>query len=174
MKELCGEKELRGTIINETTGEIIDHLYEGDSILRDKSKDANEKYIRNFNKGESFLKIYDRVMPELCEKLSKAELSTAMMLLPYISYDDCILKHGDGSIIKLQDFPDLLGLSYDRVRKIIKSLTTLGVLGIFETGCKEKPKLMFKCYVFNPYIASKGTTINKSVAALFAETKWDK
>lgn len=174
MKELCGEKELRGTVINETTGEIIDHLFVGDSILRDKSKEVNEKYERNFNKGESFLKVYDKVMPELHGKLSKTELSTTMMLLPYISYEDCILKNDDGSIIKLPDFQDLLGLSYDRTRKIIKSLVTWGVLGLFETGCKEKPKILFKCYVFNPYIASKGTTINKSVAALFAETKWDK
>lgn len=173
MKDICENKELRGIIINEETGEIIDHIYEGDSILRDKSKEVNEKYERNFNKGESFLKVYDKVMPELRSKLSKTELSTTLMLLPYISYEDCILKNDDGSVIKLPDFQNLLGLSYDRTRKIIKSLTTLGVLGMFETGCKEKPKVMFKCYVFNPYIASKGTTINKSVAGLFAETKWD-
>jgi len=166
------EKEIRGIIVDPETGEIIDQINAGDSIMRLESKKIDEKYQRNFNKGESFLKIYDSVMPDLLKYLTKTEFSCSMLLLPYISYEDCILKKNNGSVINLKDIPEMFDLSYDRSRKIIKSLINKGVIGIFETGYKENPNKKFKCYAFNPFIASKGTTINKTVVTMFSESQW--
>lgn len=164
--------EVRWIVINPDSGEIIDKINVGDRIIRENSTKQIEKYKLNFNKGVSFLKIYDKSLQMMSETLSQSEMSCAMTLVRFISYEDCILKEPDGRAIQLKDFKDIFGLSYDRSRKIISSLVSKGVLGKFETGYRENPNKRFKCYVFNPYIATKGTRVNKEVIGLFQESQW--
>ncbi|MDF2951050.1 MAG: hypothetical protein K0S18_633 [Anaerocolumna sp.] len=173
MKELCEEKELRGTVFNENTGEIIDYIYEGDSILRDKSKEANEKYERNFNKGESFLKVYDKVMPILGKKLSNAEFAFTMQLLPYISYKDNVLKF-NGKILDIKELSSCMDVGYDNARKLVSSLIKKGILGRHETGCIERPTIKLQCITVNPFIFNRGTQMDKTVITLFKDSGWDK
>lgn len=173
MKELCEEKELRGAVVNKDTGEIIDYIYEGDSILREKSKDVNEKYERNFNKGESFLKVYDKVMPILGKKLSNAEFAFTMQLLPFISYRDNVLK-SEGKILDIKELSQCMDVGYDNARKLVSSLTKKGVLGKHVTGCIEKPTIKLQCITVNPYIFNRGTQMDRTVIALFKDSGWDK
>ena len=173
MKELCENKELRGTVVNEDTGEIIDYIYEGDSILREKSKEANNKYIRDFNKGESFLKVYDKVMAVLAKKLSNAECSFVLQLMPYISYKDNVLKE-DGKVLDIRLLSEVMDVGYDNTRKLVSSLINKGILGRHETGCIENPKIKLQCITANPYIFNRGTIMDKTITTLFDGTGWDK
>ena len=73
-------------VINPMTGEIVNKICEGDKIVRKETQEHLSQYIDNFNKGKSFLKIYDDIMPKLDEKLSANEFKLFMQLIPFASY----------------------------------------------------------------------------------------
>ena len=127
---------------------------------------------KNFNSGVGFLKVFYDVFPELKKVLSKSEFTSMMLILPYISFEDCIVKNEDGTVTTLNDFARILDLSYERTRRRIKSLVNNGVLGKFERWYKETPNKRFRCYVFNPYIATKNRAVNNTVKTMFADSEW--
>lgn len=165
-------KNIKDYTVNKETGEVTGAIYEGDMIVRKNSISANNEYDKNFNNGVGFLKIFYEVLPELKRVLSKSEFSSMMLILPYISFDDCILKNEDESVVTLKDFPNMFNLSYERSRKIVKVLLDNGIIGKFERGYKENPKKKFKCYVFNPFIATKNKAVNKTVISMFKDSNW--
>jgi len=160
-------------IVNPNTGEFIDTYGEGDKIVHKEQSEHLQKYITNFNKGESFVKVFDKYIPVLGKKLTNPEFGIVMRLIPYVSYQDNVLRNNK-KVLTIQEISELMDMKYDYGRKIIASLIKKGVLGIHKTGCIDKPKVMIKTIVANPYIFVRGIEINRVVAGLFEKTGWDK
>ena len=178
MKELCEEKELMGTVIN-TDGEIIDHIYDGDSIKHreddEKKKEFLKKYDPEFNKGESFVKLYDKTLAVLRKHLKPAEFMFAISLAEYISYNDGSLRtggHGNGKFLSMEDLSKEMDIDYNVVRRIMPVLTKKGIVCKYETGCVENPKLKVKGYVCNPWIFMRGVAMNRTIIGLFEKSGW--
>jgi len=161
-------------IINPHNGELVGKLREGDKVVTKEQSEHQQKYVDNFNKGEKFLKIYEKAMPILAKKLKYNEFTFLMQLLPYVSYKDNILRY-ENKVLDMQDLSTLLPeYSYDTVRRIVPSLIRKGVLGIHKTGCLDRPNIIIKCYTVNPFIVTKGTTMDRTIIGLFEKSGWDK
>ena len=88
------EKELVGRVVNPETGEIIDDIYYGDKIVRQKTEEQKDDHIiYNFNNGKPFVKLYLGVN-ELRKHLTPGEFTIALSLADFICYEDCIRKGG--------------------------------------------------------------------------------
>lgn len=160
-------------IINDATGEVIDVFKKGDKITRGQQSEYTEKYLTNFNKGESFVKLYDKTMSILRKNLTPTEFMLALSLAEYVSYKDCILRH-NGKAMTMQDIADILDMEYSSVRRLVPSLTKKGVLGVHKTGCVENPKIMIKVITCNPFIYVRGNDIDRTAVGFFEKSGWNK
>lgn len=154
-------------------GEIVNKIREGDKIVRKEQTEYQQQYITNFNKGESFVKLYDKTISILRKKLTPTEFLLAFSLVEYVSYKDSILRC-NGKIMDMQDISDKLEMDYSTVRRLVPSLVRKGILGIHKTGCAENPKLLIKAITCNPYVYIRGNDINRMAVALFEKSGWDK
>jgi hypothetical protein len=175
------EKTPRAILINYNSGEIIDTAYDGDKVkITHDDKENNkkaflDKYDTEFNKGESFVKLYDKTLAILRNNLKPAEFVFAISLAEYISYSDGILRkggHGNGKFLTMEDLSKEMGVDYNVVRRIMPVLTKKGILCKYEVGCVENPKLKVKGYVCNPWIYMRGTFMDKTIIGLFEKSGW--
>lgn len=173
-------------VIDYDTGEVTDEFYEGDRY-RKYTKDNIEKrdkflktHILNWGNGRPFIKIYTDIIPYMQDILTKSELWATFFLLPYTSYEDCVIRSSgvnrNSHILTLQEISEAINEKYANGRKIIKSLKDKGILGRFETGVVfgNNDYSLKEAYLMNPYILFKGENISKVVSALFRDTIWAK
>lgn len=176
MNNLCEEeRKIVAQVIDVETGEFLDDIYEKDKIVHYKEESPEDK-IYNFNKGESFVKLYLGVN-ELRKHLTPGEFTVALSLADFVCYDDCILRkggHHNGKILTIKELADEMDVNYDALRKTITTLNKKGVIGIHKTGCKDKPNVLVKAITVNPYIYSRGNNVNKTILSLFEHTNWNK
>lgn len=115
-------------IVDKETGEILTSSIGDKSrvIVETKVEDPDEVlYSSNFNQGESFVKLYDEVVPALREHLTPSEFVFAISLSQFVSYNDCILRetnHGNSKIIDAKEISELLNMDYSTTRRLISSL----------------------------------------------------
>lgn len=165
-------------IITVNDGEIHDVGSDSRIILEEKGELINDRLIRDFNKGESFVKLYDCVVPELRKKLTPTEVVFAISLSEFVSYNDCILrrtKNGNSKIIDAKDLAELLDMDDSVVRRLLSSLKKKGVIGQHETGTIN-PNLdtkLKKVYTVNPYIYFRGVDINETVKEFYSNSGWN-
>lgn len=159
-------------VIAKETGEIINTIKEGDSVHRKESKEAIEGKMVNFNKGESFIKVYEEGMKKVRGKLANAQYSFLWCILPQMEFNSNILRNDDGTIMSIKDFSEVTGMKYHANRKLLLSLVERGILGVFLTGSRDKRGEVFECYVVNPYIFHKGTLVDNGLLELFEKTGW--
>jgi hypothetical protein len=171
LKTVTSEKYL---VVNDSTGEVVDTINPGDRIVRDKQIKHCKEYDDNFNKGESFVKIFDKTLFLLVEKLTNGEIAFVIKILPYISYNDGILRDEEKKIININDLAERMEMTYEGVRKVVASLISKGVLGEHRTGSIDNPKIINKCLTVNPYIFLKGKQMNKTIIGLFENTEWNR
>lgn len=160
-------------VVNPETGEIVNKLSEGDKIVRKEQSEYQQQYVINFNKGKSFVKLYDETLEILSERLTPTEFLLVVRLAKHVSYKDSILRY-NGKIMTMQDISDTLKIDYGTIRRLIPSLVRKGILGIHKTGCAENPKLLIKAITCNPYIYVRGNDISKMAIGLFEKSGWDK
>jgi len=161
-------------VVDLETGSVLKYIQEGDRIVRGRSMEAIEGKTLNFNKGESFVKSYDDGMRTIRKILTNAQFSFICHLLPQIEYNTNILRNDDGTIMETKDMELITGMQYNANRKLLLSLVDLGIMGIWQTGSKDKKDLKFECFVVNPYIFHKGTMIPDGLLELFSKTGWGK
>lgn len=171
-------------VVDNETGEITDSFFEGDSYKKylKEDKDKRAEYLNthklNWGHGRPFIKIYTDIIPYLQDHLTKSELWATFFLMPYVSYEDCILridgKNRNSHMLSLQEITDAIKEKYANGRKIIRSLKDKGILGRFETGIifNNDDYVSKEVYLMNPYLLFKGEDINKTVTALFNDTIW--
>lgn len=173
------KEELLGIVVSPYTGEYIDEIRSGDKIKHKsddkKKKEFLENYEPNFNKGESFVKLYDKTLSVLRKNLKPTEAIFAVSLAEYVSYQDGILRrggHGNGKFLDMKDLSVEMDIDYNVVRRIMSVLISKGIVCKYEVGCVENPKLKAKGYVCNPWIFIRGNIANRTVMGLFENSGW--
>lgn len=171
------EDKLIAQVIDVETGEILTNINEGDSIKRKKQKEflnEDNNKIKNFKKGDEFVKVYSEAMDIIDDKITNAEARLLLRIMKYISYEDGILREDGkkGRHITIIDISKEYNLTYEAVRKQVYSLIRKGILGEHRTGNKNTRNVE-KSLTVNPYIFLRGTIANKSICALFDKTGWN-
>ena len=166
-------------LVNVSTGEIENELYQGDRFTIRKY--AQDEYMSNhivdFNRGRSFVKVYDEVVPLLEKYLTPAEFKFVICLMPHVSYEDCIIRQTqdrNSKILNLKELAELHGYRHDYVRKMISSLKRKGIVGKHETGniLKNYKGNTNVAYTVNPYIYFRGSDINYTTYSFYNNSGW--
>ena len=157
--------------VDAETGEILSEIYEGDRIVH--KKDEDETTISGFNKGHRFVKLYagiSNLRGKGKDKLSDKEFAVTLSLSDFVCYDDCCLReggHSNGKILTQAELAEKLEMQYKNFNNTFRSLRKKMVLGTFHTGGDE--------YItVNPWIFTRGTKVNATVAAYFENSVWSK
>jgi hypothetical protein len=162
-------------VVDSESGEVIGTIGYGDHIVRKEQLQhlKQQALYEPFNEGRNFVKVFDGALPLLADKLTAGELAFVIKLLPFISYNDGILRNKNRSATQLKDLAQYMKLSHEGVRKVVVSLISKGVLGEHRTGSVDKPNVIHKCITVNPYIFMRGNKMNKTIIGLFEKTDWN-
>ena len=178
------EDKVVAYVVNADTLEITDTFKYGDSYKK-KTKEDKKKILEflaeqeeciEFNKGVSFVKLYDDILEELSKYLSGSEFNFTIRLAKHVSFKDCVLRtngNSNGKILDAKDIAALLEMDDSNVRRLISSLVKKGVLGRHTTGCKDDPSKQFKTITCNPFIFTRGNKINDTAMSLFVNSRWN-
>ena len=164
------EKIRVGTVVSEY-GEILSEIYEGDKIVRQQQNDYKQTHIINFQKKEAFVKVFVHPITALFKELPTKEYAVTMALIPFISYNDGILRY-NGKIVDGKTISDILGENYETFKRIISSLCKKDILKKVERQSDTYVNKTKKCLVVNPYIFLRGQDIEKEIVDLFSKSKW--
>jgi hypothetical protein len=174
-------KKQKAVLIDIESGEVLDSVYYGDKVKIKHKEDElkKEEFLKNydpeFNKGESFVKLYDKTLAVLRRNLKPTEFIFAISLAEFVSYNDGIIRkggHGNGKFLTMEDLSKEMNLDYGVVRRIVPSLITKGIMCKYEVGSVENPKLKVKGYVCNPWIYMRGIAMNRTIMGLFEKSGW--
>ena len=149
-------------VIDEDSGEVVNRLVEGDRILKAKSIEKlknQDKWVTG-----SFSKINNEEMKLLTQLLTASECSVILKLIPYVSYNSCVIQHQNGKDINFDGIVKLCGMSYVTTMETVNSLVSKDIL---YKGRNSKGNQ----YFMNPWIAYRGNTINKVLFDMFKNYK---
>ena len=173
------EKDVGAYLVDAETGEITREFNEGDrlKIIRSESIEHLKKEQLKFNKGKSFVKLYDEVIPYLVDYLSGPELKYILSMAQHISYKDCVLRRTNNNLsdpIKASEFCAIHGYNYSTGKKIFSTLKKKGVIAYVETGTilSDYVGNVDKIYLVNPYIYFRGCEINETAKSVFDRSGW--
>lgn len=100
----------------------------------------------------------------LLPELNKNERIVLFSLLPYVGYDDCLLKHMNGKSLNIESIANISVLSVSTTEKTVNSLRTKNIL------YKEKINKNVQYYI-NPWICSRGSKLDKTLKMKFKDYK---
>lgn len=153
------------TVINPDTGEVTTELHEGDRIVRASSMEAFRE-LESAPKGETFTKLYHKVIPLMAEcRLTSAELFVFMYLASNLRYISNVAKYRNGKLVTRDNLQRDLNLSESTVKRSIYRLVKSGLI-------VEAHTIEGKVFVVNPFVVSVGDKINKTVYDLFRKSRW--
>lgn len=114
------------------------------------------------------LKHYSKVNTDelrlLLPELSKNERIVLFSLLPYVGYDNCLLKHMNGKPLNIESIANISDLSISTTEKTVNSLREKYIL------CKEKINKNVQYYI-NPWICSRGSKLDGTLKMKFKNYK---
>ena len=151
-------------VINAETGDIIGYIGDGDRIVRLESMESasSKSDMVELNKGEAFVKVYIKAIPELMAAgLKGAEYMAVLQLLPYGSG----LVASFGKPMGISDFAGAFGCKERYAASLVKKLVDKKVLARTRAGEEVK-------YFANPYIFMRGQKINKTLQTMFRKSPW--
>lgn len=153
-----------GRYIDDETGETVERqevfLRPGeDCKVYKKKTNADDNYIP-WGKGRPFVKLFIDYMPQLGLKLSGGALAIAFRLSEYIRYGSNLVAHHNGHPISNSDIQEMMGYSEKTVVKLMQELVDEMIFFRGRTGRSYQ-------YYANPYLFSRGTVINSTLAAMF-------
>ena len=147
-------------VVDINTGEIINHIREGDQIIRGKFEVTDEKFIP-WNCG-NFVKGNQQEIKPLAEELSYIQSSLLFVLMPYVSYKSCLISYPNGKDINLQTISELFGSNIKTASKVTGQLIKMHILYKGRIGNNNQ-------YFMNPWVMYKGNYINKTLKAMFKD-----
>ena len=155
-------------LINKSTGEITAEIYPGDrfSIVRKSQDNYASSHIINFNKEQSFVKIYDNTISILEAALTAPEFKFALCLIPHISYEDCIIRetqNRNSKILTIKDLSELHGYTYGNARKLSMSLKQKGIIAKHSLSDIIPSAAQQTVYTVNPFIFFRGSDILNTI-----------
>lgn len=152
-------------VLETETGEIVTNLNDGDRILRASSIEAF-KELETPPKGESFSKLYHKVLPKLAQcKLSSAEWAVFLYLGTNLRYISNVAQYRNGRLITRENLSADLKLPEITVKRAVLRLIKEGLI-------IEARTIEGKVFIVNPFVVSVGDKISKTVYDLFRKSKW--
>lgn len=142
-------------------GEVITDLYEGDKVVRGKTieflEQTQEWKIEHFYKGH-----IDEIT-KLNQELNVYEKAFIYSVVPYVGYNDCLLKYNntaDGNPLTFDDMVKITGISRGKLHQTLDDLIKKDIIykGRNSVGLQ---------YFINPWLFCKGQRINKVLKAMF-------
>lgn len=158
------KKDPKYNIVDVKSGELINVMYQGDSIRREEQ----DEFVINktlLNPKEEFIKVFVKPLLKLSTMLTNPEAWFVTYLLKYLNYTSGVLKNEDGSCITIDDIMDESGLKPSYTYNLLKSLCDKGVIA----KCKTEGQIYF---VVNPYIFMKGRYVSNTLLDIFKNTQW--
>lgn len=144
---------------------VLGEIYPGDRIVRASSVEAL-KDLESAPKGETFTKIYHKVLPKLAQcKLSSAEWTVFLYLGANLRYISNVAKYPNGRLITRESLQKDLNFPEITVKRAVLRLINEGL--IIEARTMEG-----KVFVVNPFVLSVGDKVSKTVYDLFRKSKW--
>ena len=135
----------KGLIITDD-GEIIeDAVY-----YTPEEYEARRKYFKNREKSDSIPDKYKSYFKKFItsfnnlDDLEAKTISRLMYLATYTSYDDNILKHDNGTVLKKKDIYKLLGLATNTCRNLMIELTSKGYIIETDKGYQISKSVIHK------------------------------
>lgn len=152
-------------------------------ILNGETHEAYTEAVRDkrepveFREGGKFMKVFNNVLHELGRRLTPSELSFLILILEYVSYNDCVIREGgraNGEVMGLQEMAEATEMEYTRVTRIVGQLERKGVMGHHVTGSilRGYEGKARKVYTVNPYIVCKGKYVNGVVVEFYERSGW--
>jgi len=168
------DKTIKAHVVSIETGEITTEIYEGDSILRNESKEAHRKFKDDEKNKKpietliwnmsNFMKMNTMEVRLWMDDLTQAEKAFLFSVVPCVSYDDCHLQTYDGRDAGTEDLVRITKLSRALVYETIRTLIQKDIL---YKGKNSKNRQ----YFVNPWIFCKGNRINKVLKTMFKNYK---
>jgi hypothetical protein len=153
----CG----RSLVVDELTGEVTNEMRPGDRVLR---KESAESYAKLESVREWKINHYYRGnLPEIrkwMKGLSPQEKALLFTVSPYVGYTDCCLKHDNGNMFRFRDMVELSCLARSSAAVALRGLIDKDIL----YRGKNSKEIQ---YFMNPWLFSKGHTINKILQTMF-------
>lgn len=166
-----------GEYLEVNQNQRIEVFDEGDMHIKKASRDSykkNKKFIESKKEEESDkymswdLKHYSKTNTDelklLLPELNKNEKIVIFSILPYVGYDDCLLRHTNGKELNIESISKISGLSVSTVEDVVVSLRYKDIL------YKGKNSRNVQ-YFINPWICSRGNRINKVLKTMFKNYK---
>lgn len=118
-----------------------------------------------FNRGIKYTKTFDIYLSKIEKKygLNLTEKGIINTLIKYIAYEDNLLRHPTGLLLKRKDMEEILGIGHNAIDKHLSNLVKKGVLA--KVTVKRTNQ-----YYLNPYIAYRGKYIDKTLLNMFKHT----
>ena len=145
-------------VIDPDTGEVIDYIGPGDSILREAKQKLDDDII-SWSCG-GFIKGNVKELKLILPILSQGQRSLLFALMPYVNYKDCLICHSNGKDIGLGKIATIAGINIKTARKITRELVSLDILCINKNSRNNQ-------YFMNPWLIYRGVSINKTLKAMF-------
>lgn len=146
-------------VIDDSTGEIVDEIYEGDRIYRKKSLDAFIEWI-GFSGNKPFCKLNIEEYNLWTNDLNKDETYFLGKVFSIIGYgDNCLIQKNN----KSHNFDTLrayVGMGKSQFSLVISSLKNKGLIYV---GKSSK----YSQYFLNPWIICRGTRLNSMLKRMF-------
>lgn len=144
---------------------VLGEIYPGDRIVRASSIEAL-KDLESAPKGETFTKIYHKVLPKLAQcKLSSTEWTVFLYLGANLRYISNVAKYSNGRLITRESLRKDLNFPEITVKRAVLRLISEGL--IIEARTMEG-----KVFIVNPFVLSVGDKVSKTVYDLFRKSKW--
>ena len=145
-------------IVDLGTGEEVGFLNDGDNIIRKETL----AYLNNTQewKIEHFFKGHVGEINKWLKELSIHEKAFLFSIVPFISYEDCHLRYGNGIDIGTEDLVKVTGMPRRTVYATVKSLIKKDII---YRGRNSKNRQ----YFVNPWLFCKGSRINRVLKTMF-------
>lgn len=120
---------------------------------------------------EDYTLVSTIVIPALFKELATKEFAVVMALMPFISYNDGILRC-NGQIATGKMISDALEEKYETFKKILSSLIKKEVVKKIQIPSETYRTKTRKCLVANPYIYRKRKNVASNILENFQESRW--
>lgn len=147
-------------------GEIINHLYDGDRILRHKSAEMlNGQKL--WLPDEPFVKLLRSAQTKLQTDLKPVEYKFFYYLTVFVRYGSGLLAHDNGREVTVDWLAENAKVDVRTIYRLLSALRDKKVIGTFKTGGTVQ-------IFMNPYICFVGRYINDTLYEMFVNSAWAK
>lgn len=130
--------------------------------IDDKEIEGSDKYMSL--RYEDFAITNTKELKLLIPELGKSEKVLLLSILPYVGYEDCLLKHSNGRDLNIENISKISGLSLSTTEDTVNSLRIKDIL------YKGKNSRNVQYFV-NPWVCSRGNRFNKVLKSMFRNYK---